>query len=81
MIEHPCPFYIWLHSLLAEALSRIAAGGSSEPDWSWHATGTMTVATNTRYPLLGGQGLPGVDQGRYLAASASFTFAMTSAGS
>ena len=21
MIEHPCPFYIWLHSLLAEALN------------------------------------------------------------
>jgi MHS family proline/betaine transporter-like MFS transporter len=33
MIEHPCPFYIWPHSLLAEALSSLVP--ENDISWFW----------------------------------------------
>jgi hypothetical protein len=31
MIEHPCPFYTWLHCLLAEALTPFAQREAEKP--------------------------------------------------
>lgn len=47
MIEHPCPFYFLVGSLLAQALRRGAREGAS-PEWANFAlmsreTGTTTV--------------------------------------